>query len=260
MNKLQEIFAHKRLEVDAARQAVPVAALRDQIAELPVPRGFRRALIDGPRPTALIAEVKKSSPSQGMIREDFDAVDVARIYAEVGATCLSVLTDERYFSGSAENLRRVRQAVSLPLLRKDFVYDSYQLLEARAWGADAVLLIVAGLEVSQLKELNLEARDLGMDVLVEVHNAAETDVALEMGADLIGVNNRDLATFTTNLSTSDTLLPLITPHAVGISESALASHADVSRVTRAGARGVLIGTTFCSAPDIAASVREVMQW
>jgi indole-3-glycerol phosphate synthase len=222
-----------------------------------------------PRPVALIAEVKQASPSQGMIRPGFDALQVATTYAEVGATCLSVLTDEKYFRGSPRDLQAVRAVVDLPILRKDFVLDRYQLLEARVWGADCVLLIVAAFTGSHpllsgglplLRDLYGEAKALGLDVLVEVHDMAETEVALELRADLIGVNNRNLITFQTDLSASEFLLPKIVPHATSVAESALSSHADVARVQAAGARAVLIGTAFCGSPDIATAVTGVMGW
>jgi indole-3-glycerol phosphate synthase len=260
LSKLAEIFAHKRTEVEAARALLPVAELESLTKDLPPCRGFRRALLADAHPVALIAEVKRASPSQGLIRADFDPIAIAKTYEAAGAACLSVLTDERYFQGSPAYLQQVRAAVSIPLLRKDFVCDRYQLLEARVWGADCVLLIVAGLSDSSLSELREEARGLGLDVLVEVHNAEETDVALSLGCDLIGVNNRDLSTFATDLSTSERLIPGIAPHAVAVAESALATFADVERARIAGAKAVLIGTTFCRADDIGAKVREVMGW
>lgn len=259
MSKLAEIFAHKREEVEAARKAIPLAELEATAKERPQALGFRRALMEDPHPTALIAEVKKASPSQGLIRPDFNPIEIAKTYELAGAACLSVLTDSRYFQGSPDYLCAIRSAVSIPLLRKDFIYDRYQLLEAKAWGADCVLLIVAGLEATLLAALFEEAQSLGMDVLVEVHSEAELDVALDLGADLIGVNNRDLSTFQTDLGTSERLLPRITS-AVAVAESALSNVDDVRRVSAAGARAVLIGTTFCQSPNIGAKVAEVMGW
>ena len=260
MSKLEEIFAHKRTEVEAARALMPAGELEAIAKDLPPCRGFRQALLEDPKPVGLIAEVKRASPSQGLIRADFDPVAIAKTYEAAGAACLSVLTDERYFQGSPEYLQQVRAAVSMPLLRKDFVYDRYQLLEARVWGADCVLLIVAGLTDSSLRDLYGEAHGLGLDVLVEVHNAQEAEMSLALGCDLIGVNNRDLSTFATDLSTSERLIPGISPHAVAVAESALATFADVERARVAGAKAVLIGTTFCRADDIGAKVREVMGW
>jgi len=237
---------------------------------------FPRPNAQGPRPKAqfppntqhqiprtspsLIAEVKKASPSQGLIRADFDPAEIARTYEEAGAQCLSVLTDSPNFQGSLENLKLCREATNLPCLRKDFVYDPYQVYESRAWGADAILLIVAMLEAGQLNELYYLARDLRMDVLVEIHNDEELRRAIDLKADLIGINNRDLNTFKTDIQTSVNLLPFLPAGVVSVSESALATRADVETVHQAGARAVLIGTTFCGSPDIGAKVREVMGW
>jgi indole-3-glycerol phosphate synthase len=224
------------------------------------PRGFRAALADARPSLALIAEVKRASPSKGVIRPDFDPVTIAQAYEAAGAHALSVLTDERYFGGSLENLRRAREATRLPCLRKDFLLDPYQLYEARAWGADAVLLIVAGLEREQLAELHALALELGMDVLVEVHTLEEAETALGLGAELVGVNNRNLTDFRTDLSISEQILPLLAGRALAVSESALETCADLERVRAAGARAVLIGTAFMAAPDVGGKVREVMGW
>ncbi len=262
MTILDEIFANKVLEVEASKSLVSELDLKAMAHDAVKPRGFRLALLSDPWPVALIAEVKKASPSEGVIRADFDPVDIAQIYEREGASCLSVLTDERYFQGSQEYFRQVRATVSLPLLRKDFICDSYQLWESKAWGADAILLIVAywmkEVPGVPLKELYAQAKHLGLDVLVEVHDDAETEVALELGADLIGVNNRDLSTFKTSLATSERLIPRITKHALAVSESALSTREDVERVTVAGARAVLIGTSFCRKPDIAQAMRDIM--
>jgi indole-3-glycerol phosphate synthase len=258
LNVLERIFARKAEEVAAARRALSDTAIRNAAAAADSPRGFLRALRDAPGDLALIAEVKKASPSKGLIRPDFEPAEIGRSYARAGASALSVLTDEHYFQGSAENLRLARAASGLPCLRKDFLNDPYQIYQARAWGADAVLLIVAALEDGPLSDLHQLATELGMDVLVEVHTELETERALRLGAPLIGVNNRDLADFNTSLEISDRLIPLIAPHALAVSESALETRADLDRVRDAGARAVLIGTTFCAAPDIEGKVREVM--
>jgi indole-3-glycerol phosphate synthase len=260
MSVLERIFAEKRVEVAEARAKVSEAALLAEARSRGLPLGFLRALRESAHPTALIAEVKRASPSQGMIRADFDPVRVALDYQEAGADCLSVLTDRPNFQGAPEYLRSVREAVSLPLLRKDFLYDPYQVLEARAWGADAVLVILAGVSRAQAEELIDAAGSLGMDVLVEVHDEAEMEAANELQAALIGINNRDLSTFRTDLGTTDRLAPLAASSATLVSESALANFDDVQRVARAGARAVLIGTTFCGSPDVQAAVREVMGW
>ena len=259
MSVLARIFAHKAEEVAEAKRTVSEADLRSRAADAPPTRGFRERLARPRRDLGLIAEVKKASPSQGVIRPDFDAADVARAYARAGADALSVLTDVRYFMGSPENLRVAREVTDLPILRKDFLSDPYQIVEARAWGADAVLLIVAALERRQLADLRDVAREWGMDALIEVHTEAEVETALSIGADLVGVNNRDLADFATDLAIGDRLLPQIAPHALAVSESALETRADLDRVRAAGARAVLIGTTFCATPDIETKVREVME-
>lgn len=259
MNTLTEIFENKRAEVEESKFRVPLPYLVSQCADAKPTRGFRAALKDGSKP-ALIAEVKRASPSAGMIRKDFDPVAIARAYERAEANALSVLTDEKYFMGSADDLRLARGATQLPVLRKDFVCDSYQLYESKAMGADAVLLIVAGLEVPLLHDLYAEAKTLGLDVLVEVHTKDELAVANALGADIIGINNRDLATFETNLATSESLIPLVHPNALRISESALESSTDVRRVLQAGAQAVLIGTAFCAFEDIEARVLEVMDW
>jgi indole-3-glycerol phosphate synthase len=258
MSVLDRIFAVKRDEVAAAKGRVSQAELQSRIADADAPRGFLRALRSSPDDVALIAEVKKASPSKGLIRPDFDPEAIARAYAAGGAAALSVLTDVPHFQGSPEYLGLARTASGLPVLRKDFLDDPYQVYEARAWGADAVLLIVAALDDATLRDLQALTWELGMDALVEVHTEAETERALALGCPLIGVNNRDLGDFRTSLEISDHLLPLIAPHATAVSESALETRADLDRVRDAGARAVLIGTTFCAAPDIEAKVREVM--
>jgi len=257
MSVLEKIFATKRLEVEAAQAEVSLASLEAQAQSAPPTRGFKAALqnFNG---LALIAEIKKASPSQGVIRDDFDPVEIAKIYENSGAQCLSVLTDSPYFQGAPEFLTAARAAVSLPCLRKDFLYDPYQIFQARAWHADAVLLIAASLSTEEMRELRVLAESMGMDALVEVHNEAEVESALASGASLIGVNNRDLSTFRTDLSNSESLLPLITPFATAVSESALETHTDLVRMEAAGAKAVLIGTTFTRADDIAGKVSEVL--
>jgi indole-3-glycerol phosphate synthase len=257
---LERIFAVKHQEIAAAKARVSLAELKSTAADAEPPRGFRAALKSASRPLALIAEVKKASPSKGLIRPDFDPKLVAEAYERAGAHALSVLTDVPNFQGSPENLRIAKAVTSLPCLRKDFVDDPYQVYEARAWGADAVLLILASLETSQAQDLQALIWSLGMDALVEVHTVQEAETALAIKANLIGVNNRDLADFKTDIAYSETILPLIRDHAVTISESAMESFADLERVRTAGARAVLIGTTFCACPDIEPKVREVMNW
>lgn len=258
MSALQRIFETKKEEVERAKSQLPLEEIKARAADAPPLRGFKSALERAAPKMALIAEVKKASPSKGLIRQDFDPATIAQTYETSGAHALSVLTDEKYFQGSPENLRKARYATQLPVLRKDFIYDPYQVYEGRAWGADAILLIVASLHDDQIRELRDLATDLGMDTLVEVHTEEEADTALTLGCELIGVNNRDLATFQTSLQVSERILPKIAPHAFAVSESALETKEDIVRVQAAGARAVLIGTTFCAAPDIGAKVREVM--
>lgn len=259
MSVLDRIFATKRREVEETKALVPMVEMeRRALAAGPV-RGFHQSLLDSPFHPSLIAEVKKASPSMGVIREDFDAADIARAYVRAGAATLSVLTDKTYFQGSPDYLVSARGVSGLPVLRKDFLDDPYQIFEARAMGADAVLLIVAALDDKQLIELHRLATGLGMDVLVEVHTQEEAERALRAECPLIGVNNRDLSDFKTSIEISERLIPLLAPHALVVSESALGTRADLDRVSAAGARAVLIGTAFCAAPNVEAAVRAVMQ-
>jgi len=234
MSVLNRIFERKAAEVVEAKSQIPLADLKAMVAEAEPTRGFRNALAHADS-LALVAEVKKASPSQGLIRKDFDPVRVAQAYERAGAHALSVLTDEYYFQGSAENLRLARLHTALPCLRKDFVNDPYQVYQARAWGADAVLLIVAALSRSQIIDLHGLIGSLGMDALVEVHTEEESAVAIELGCSLIGVNNRDLSDFKTSLTVSERLLPAVAASgALGVSESALETRADLDRVLKSG--------------------------
>ncbi|MEJ5171836.1 MAG: indole-3-glycerol phosphate synthase TrpC [Fimbriimonadales bacterium] len=260
MTYLGRIFEAKREEVRERASRTPLQEVRARARDADPCRGFRQALACADRTPALIAEVKKASPSQGIIRPDFDPVAIAEAYRRAGAHCLSVLTDERFFQGSAENLMRSRSASGLPVLRKDFLLDPYQVWEARAMGADAVLLIAAMLEAAQLQELRGLARELGMDVLVEVHDEEDSARASCCQPDLVGINNRNLHTFETDLATTERLAPAWVDRALVVSESAIEARSDVERVAAAGARAVLIGTAFCRAPDVEAKVREVMGW
>jgi indole-3-glycerol phosphate synthase len=205
----------------------------------------------------LIAEVKKASPSRGVLSSGLDPVALATTYATHGAHAISVLTDEKYFRGSLDDLRRVRAAVDAPLLRKDFTIDDYQLWESRAAGADAVLLIVSILEPARLAELLAAAKGLGLAALVECHTAAELDQALAVGSRIVGINNRDLATFETHITTTLELLPLIPPGPIVVSESGFFTAAEVRRVVSAGAHAILVGESLVRAPDIPAKLREL---
>lgn len=260
MSILDEIFAHKREEIAAAKRLIPFPAVVEQAQGAAPVRPFRQALIDSGHPLSLIAEVKKASPSKGTIRPDFDPAAIATAYRQAGADCLSVLTDRKYFQGDPSYLQIAREASGLPSLRKDFICDPYQVYEARAWGADCILLIVASLDRNEIEDLMSLSKELGMDTLVEVHTAAEADIAVACKADLIGVNNRNLADMSTSIQTSFDLLPELSKSAVTVSESALATCDDLARVALAGARAVLIGTTFCASPEVEEKVREVMGW
>jgi indole-3-glycerol phosphate synthase len=259
MNVLQRIFAAKVDEVADARARIPLAELISRGRDLEPARPFARALAESPHPLALVAEVKKASPVKGVIRDAFDPEAIARGYERAGADCLSVLTDVAYFQGSPEHLIACRAATALPVLRKDFLIDDYQVWEARAWGADAVLLIVSGLDDGRLRGLRELAEELGMDALVETHTEHEMERAIASGARLVGINNRDLATFETRLDITERLAPLA-GDALLVSESALDSPEATERVRAAGARAALIGTAFCREPDVEAAVRRIMGW
>ena len=257
---LDTILAHKREEVAARQSAVPPKELKARIAETAPPRGFLKALLKPTiGPVSLIAEVKKASPSAGIIRADFDPVQIARIYEENGASCLSVLTDKKFFQGHDDYLRAVREAVALPIIRKDFIVNDWQIYESRWLGADAILLIVAALKPQQIADYGALAHELGMAVLVEVHTEAEMAVALDTGAKLIGINSRDLNTFVTDLGTVERLAAMVPADVTLVAESGIKTQADVKRVADAGAKAILVGETLMRAPDIGAAVRELMQ-
>jgi indole-3-glycerol phosphate synthase len=258
MTILDEILATKRDEVAAAKRREAPAALRARAEACAEPtRGFRAALASGPRPR-VVAELKRRSPSKGEIRPDFDPVGCAKAYAEAGAAAISVLTDSQYFGGELSLLATVRREVSLPLLRKDFLVDAYQVDEARVAGADAVLLIVRALEAAQLRDLREHAAALGLDALVEVHDEREVDAALAAGADLVGVNNRDLATFHTDLATTERLAArLVGAGVVVVGESGIFTHDDVRRLEAAGAHAVLVGEALMREPDVGAALARL---
>jgi len=258
MSILDEIFTHKRREVTAVKQRVSVSDLEAAIRDVPTPLDFAEALRGclgfGPQ---LIAEVKYRSPSKGILRPDFDPLGLARTYAENGAEAISVLTDEKYFGGSLDYLRQIAALdLGLPLLRKDFIFDRYQLLEARLGGASAVLLIVAMLDPVQLNDLMAAAHELGLEALVETHTRQEVEQALKVCARVIGVNNRDLHTFTTSLETSLKLRSLIPSNVVMVAESGIHTTEDVARLAAAGVDAMLIGEGLVTAPDVGAKVRE----
>jgi indole-3-glycerol phosphate synthase len=258
---LDKIIDHKRQEVAAAKFRSPEQDLRARLAELEDrPRGFVQALhaVEGEGRTPVIAEVKKGSPSKGVIRPDFDPVAIAEIYEANGAACLSVLTDERFFMGRLEYLTEIRRHVKLPLLRKDFVCDPYQLYEARAAGADAVLLIAAMLDLAQLRDFTALARELGLDVLLEVHDEQELETALQVNCELVGINNRDLRTFVTDLSTTERLAKHVPGNRLIVGESGIHCRADVVRLQRGGARAFLVGESLMREVNIGAKLRELL--
>ena len=261
---LEKIVWEKDREVETARQRVSLETLKSQIAELPAPRDFLAALRDASSSPAVIAEVKKASPSKGVIRADFDPVAIASAYAKGVASCLSVLTDKTFFQGGFDVLVEVRQAVELPLLCKDFILTPYQLYQARAAGADAALLIVAILTDQDLSYLAKVAASLGLTVLVEVHDAEELDRVLSIGEfPLIGVNNRDLTTFETDLGTTEVLAKQFAQRlqhqgALLVSESGLLNRADLSRVEQAGAKAVLVGEALMRQADVCVGLRQLM--
>src|SRR5689334_18074074 len=257
MSILDEIVRHKRQELAASKAATPRRALEARCATMPAPRDFERALTPVLGRARLVAEVKRASPSRGVLKADLDPVTLASTYAQNGVDAISVLTDEKYFRGSLDDLRNVRAAVDVPLLRKDFTIDEYQLWESRAAGADAVLLIVSILEPARLAELSAAAKGLGLAALVECHTAAELDQALAAGSRIIGINNRDLATFETRITTTLELLPLIPPGPIVVSESGFFTAADVRRVVTAGAHAILVGEGLVRSGDVPAKIREL---
>jgi len=252
-NILDRIVATKRLEIAAAKLRVPEAALEEQLASLTPVRGFAKAL-RVPGELVVIAEVKKASPSAGVIRADFDPVAIAKIYEAHGASALSVLTDEHYFQGHLDYLRAVRAAVGIPVLRKEFILDRYQLLEARAAGADAVLLIAEILPDHELATLFREARTIGLDVLVELHDAEQLPRVLDCGATVVGINNRDLRTFATRLEQTLELRAKIPARVTVVSESGIRTPADMAILKAAGVHAVLVGESLMRSPDIGAAL------
>lgn len=260
MSVLQRICADKRALVAERKRTRPLAELERAAAAASPPRGFAAALRKAAAHGGygLIAEIKRASPSKGLIRADFDPPSLARAYAEGGAACLSVLTDGPYFQGDDAYLVAARAAVPLPVLRKDFLLDPYQIVEARALGADAVLLILAAVDDDCARELALTAESLGMDVLVEVHNADEMRRAAALGAPLIGINNRDLKSLAVDLATSERLAPLAPSGCTLVGESGLGFPADLSRLAKAGIRCFLVGESLMRQTDVAAATRALL--
>ncbi|MEM1370979.1 MAG: indole-3-glycerol phosphate synthase TrpC [Pseudomonadota bacterium] len=257
---LSKITAYKLKEVADAKEREPMQVLAEYARSATPPRGFANALSEARAAgrIGLIAEVKRASPSKGLIRADFDPGQLAQAYAAGGATCLSVLTDGPSFQGDPAHLKLARQACELPVLRKDFMLDPYQVIQARAWGADAVLIIMAEVSDDEARSLMIAADDWGMDALVEVHDEAELDRALALPAQLIGINNRNLRTFETRLETTETLATKVGDERLVVSESGIATHADIQRLGKCGVTTFLVGESLMRQSDVTLATHQLL--
>ncbi|UCD84399.1 MAG: indole-3-glycerol phosphate synthase TrpC [Deltaproteobacteria bacterium] len=259
---LDEIVEHKRKELKEVKRKIPLTELEKKLTDLPPTKGFKKVFksstLDNEPITRIIAEIKKASPSKGIIRDDFDPVKIARVYEKEGAVAISVLTESNYFKGCNEHLRLIRDAVEIPLLRKDFIFDEYQVYEARVCGADAVLLISAILEINELKNLIRLSRDLGLDCLLEVHNQEELKKVLATEGEIIGINNRDLHSFKVDVNTTLKLIPQ-TPRGITIiSESGISNREEIVKLQKAGVDGFLIGEALIREQDIGSKLKELL--
>ncbi len=262
-NILEKIVCHKRGEIDEAKHARPVEMLADQLAGAPPVRDFIAALStiesnDHTAPISLIAEVKKASPAAGLIREDFDPIAIAKMYQQHGAACISCLTDEEFFQGHLDQLKAIRTAVDVPVLRKDFLLDRYQVLEARTFGADCVLLIAECIDDRTLRDLSDYSSELGMQSLIEIYEPENLERVLKLTPPLIGINNRNLKTFQTNLNHTISLAHRVPESCILVSESGISGREDVRRLSQAGIRAILVGETLMRSPDIGAKMDELL--